>query len=50
MGILLALAVLFIAWILGWVVFHVSAAAIHILLVVAFVMLILHLVRGPARV
>ncbi len=37
---------LLIAWILGWGVFHVASAAIHILLIVAVIALILHFVRG----
>jgi hypothetical protein len=41
--------VLLLAWILGWGVFHVASAAIHILLVVAIIALILHFVRGTAR-
>lgn len=44
---LLALAlVLGIAWLLGFTVFHVTAGAIHILLVVAVVVAIVHLVQG----
>ena len=41
--------VLLLAWLLGWGVFHVSSALIHILLVVAVIALILHFVRGTAR-
>jgi hypothetical protein len=42
---LLFLFILFvIGWILGFVVFHVSAFAIHILLILAVIWLILHLV------
>jgi len=41
--------VLFIAWILGYTVFHVASAAIHILIVLAVVSLILHFVRGVGR-
>ena len=40
-GILLA-----IAWITGFVVFHVSSFLIHVLLVVALISIILHFVRG----
>ncbi|HLH07244.1 MAG TPA: hypothetical protein VKW78_08405 [Terriglobales bacterium] len=40
------LFILFIlAWILGWGVFHVTVAAIHILLGLAVLALILHFVR-----
>ncbi len=38
--------VLFIAWILGFAVFHVASALIHILIIVAIIALILHFVRG----
>lgn len=38
--------VFFIAWILGFTVFHVASALIHILIVVAIIALILHFVRG----
>jgi hypothetical protein len=35
-----------VAWVCGWIVFHVTSGLIHILLVVAVVSLILHFVRG----
>ena len=38
--------VLFVAWVLGWFVFHVAGGLIHILLVVAIITLIVHFVRG----
>ncbi len=38
--------ILLIAWLLGWGVFHVANALIHILLIVAIIALILHFVRG----
>lgn len=41
--------VLFVAWILGYTIFHVASAAIHILIVLAVVSLILHFVRGTGR-
>jgi Flp pilus assembly protein TadB len=41
--------VLLIAWLLGFAVFHVASALIHILLVVAVIALILHFVRGTTR-
>lgn len=40
--------VLLIAWILGFGVFHVAGAMIHILLVLAVIALIVHFVRGTA--
>jgi Family of unknown function (DUF5670) len=41
--------VLLIAWLFGFVVFHVSSALIHLLLIVAVIAIILHFVRGTAR-
>ena len=41
--------ILLIAWILGWGVFHVAGAMIHILLIAAIIALILHFVRGTTR-
>ena len=38
--------VLFVAWVLGWFVFHVAGGLIHVLLVVAIITLIVHFVRG----
>jgi len=38
-----------VAWIFGWMVFHVAGALIHLLLIVAVISLILHFVRA-ARV
>jgi len=38
--------VLMIAWFLGFVVFHVSAAAIHLLVMLALIAVVVHLVRG----
>jgi hypothetical protein len=43
---LLSAIVLFVAWILGWFVFHVAGGLIHVLLVVAVITLIVHFVRG----
>jgi len=39
-------ALLFILWILGFVVFHVAGALIHLLLIVAVIALIYHFVTG----
>ena len=39
-------AVIAIAWLLGFTVFHVATGAIHILLVVALIVLIVHFVQG----
>ena len=38
-----------VAWIYGWIGFHVSSGLIHILPVFAVVLLILHFVRGRHR-
>ena len=38
--------VLLVMWLLGFVAFHVSAGFIHILLVLALIMFVLHLLRG----
>jgi hypothetical protein len=44
---LLALAaVIAIAWLLGFTVFHVASGAIHILLIVAVVVMIVHFIQG----
>jgi hypothetical protein len=43
----IALAVILaLAWILGFSVFHVASAAIHILVIAAIVSVVLHFVRG----
>jgi Family of unknown function (DUF5670) len=43
-------AMLLVAWLLGFVAFHVAGALIHLLLIVAVICLIVHFVRGrPAR-
>jgi len=44
---LIVLAMLFlVAWILGFVVFHVTPFAIHVLLIVAVISLVVHFARG----
>jgi hypothetical protein len=40
--------VLIIFWLLGFFAFHVTAAFIHLALVVGLVLLVLHLIRGSA--
>jgi len=37
--------ILFLAWILGFTVFHVASAAIHVLIVLAVVAIVVHFVR-----
>jgi hypothetical protein len=39
-------AVLAIAWLLGFTVFNVASGVIHVLVIVAAVVLVLHFVRG----
>ena len=43
---IIAFIVLMIAWVCGWIVFHVTSGFIHILLAMAVVALVLHFVRG----
>jgi len=44
---LLALAVILaVAWLLGYSVFHVASAAIHVLIVLAVVALIVYFIQG----
>lgn len=40
--------ILLLAWILGFGVFHVAGALIHLLLIAAVIALILHFVRGAS--
>jgi hypothetical protein len=42
--------VLVLAWLAGFLVLHVSSALIHLLLLVAVVMIVLHFVRGRRSV
>ena len=37
---------LVVMWLLAWGAFHVAGGAIHLLLIVAFVSLVIHLMRG----
>ncbi len=46
---LILCVVLLVLWLTGWAAFHVTAGAIHILLVVALIFLVLHFVRGRPR-
>jgi hypothetical protein len=39
-------AVLVILWLLGFLAFHVTTAAIHLLLIIAVVLIVLHFMRG----
>lgn len=49
MGLLWGLVVLFfVLWLLGWTAFHVAGAAIHILLVVAIVLFLVHVIQGSS--
>jgi hypothetical protein len=42
--------VLLLCWLLGFVVLHVSSALIHLLLILAFISLVVHLVRPRSTV
>lgn len=43
----IALAVILaLAWVLGFTVFHVASAAIHLLILLAIVAIVVHFVRG----
>lgn len=47
---LLILAIiLLVAWLAGFLVFHVASGFIHIIVVVAVILFILHFVRGGRR-
>ena len=39
-------AVLVVMWLLGFFAFHLTTAAIHVLLIIAVVMVVLHFMRG----
>jgi hypothetical protein len=41
-------AVLVVLWLLGFLAFHVTSGLLHILLVVAVIMIVLHVIRGRA--
>jgi hypothetical protein len=42
--------ILFVAWILGWGVFHVAGGLIHLLLVVALVVFLVNFITGRRTV
>jgi hypothetical protein len=42
--------ILLLAWVLGFVAFHVAGGLIHLLLIVAVISLIFHFVRGRTAV
>jgi NADH:ubiquinone oxidoreductase subunit 3 (subunit A) len=49
--ILLVLAfIFFIIWVVSWLAFHVAGGLIHLLLVIAVILFIVHLVRGRSTV
>jgi len=48
---LLILAIiLLVAWLCGFLVFHVTSSLIHLIIVIAVILFILHFVRGGRRV
>ena len=42
--------ILVVGWLLGFFVFHVSSFLIHILLIVAVIMIVMHFMRGRSSV
>ena len=42
--------ILIVLWLLGWLAFHVAGGLIHILLVIAVILFVVHLVRGRGAV
>jgi uncharacterized membrane protein len=46
---LILFVLLLLAWIFGFVVFHIATAGMHLLLVLAVVALVVHLVRSGTR-
>lgn len=46
---LILFIVLLVAWLLGFLAFHVAGGLIHLLLIVAVISLIVHFVRGGGR-
>lgn len=42
--------ILLVAWLLGWVAFHVASGLIHILLILAVISIIVHFFRGRSAV
>ncbi|MEO5952550.1 MAG: lmo0937 family membrane protein [Chloroflexia bacterium] len=42
-------AILLVAWLLGFAVFHVASGLIHVLLVLAVISLVMHFVQGGRR-
>jgi len=42
--------ILLVAWLLGWVAFHVAGGLIHILLILAVISIIVHFFRGRTTV
>lgn len=42
--------ILLVAWLLGWVAFHVASGLIHILLILAVISIIAHFFRGRSTV
>jgi hypothetical protein len=47
---LILFVVLLVMWVLGFAAFHVAGGLIHLLLIVAFISLILHMFRGRSAV
>ena len=47
---LILFLVLLVLWLVMWTALHITGGAIHLLLVIAFIALIVHLFRGGRRV
>ncbi len=46
---LIIAGILLVLWLLGFAVFHIAGGLIHILIVVAVIMVVLHFIRGRGR-
>jgi hypothetical protein len=42
--------ILFVLWALGFFAFHVAGSLIHLILIIAVIVIVLHFVRGGRRV
>jgi Family of unknown function (DUF5670) len=46
---LMIAGILLVCWLLGFAVFHIAGGLIHILIVVAIIMVVLHFIQGRGR-
>ena len=42
--------ILFVLWALGFFAFHVAGSLIHLILIIAVIVIVLHFIRGGSRV